>query len=108
MKQISTSSRAVRFSAVLGLAGLFAGLMTAMPAGAQDWRYHHWNDNSVQRLDRDAIRRDENKLHDLYDQKKIAQRNHNYDRVRSLNRRISDLRLRLDSNRYELHRDMHR
>ncbi len=108
MKQMSTSSRAVRFSAVLGLAGVFAGLTTAMPAEAQDWHYHHWKDNTVQRLDREAIRRDENKLRDLYDQRSIAQRNHNRDRVHSLDRRISDLRLRLDSNRYEQRRDMHR
>ena len=108
MKQMSTSSRAVHLSAVLGLVGLFAGLMTAAPAQAQDWHYHHWNDNTIKQMDRDAIHRDENRLHNLYDQRKIAQRNHNRDKVRSLNRRIADVRARLDANSYELRRDSHR
>ncbi len=109
MKQLSTSSRAIRLTAVLGLTGLLAGFVSATPAHADDdWHFHRYDAHLDYRLDRDAVRRDENLLHSLYNQKRDAQRNHDNFRVRSLNRRISDIRARLDTNRYELRTDRNR
>ena len=99
MKQMFSHTRALRAAAVLGLTGMLAGIITAAPAHAQDdWHFHRWNDHG--RYDRVMVTRDENRLRDLYAQRRDAQFHHDRRAVRRLDQRIADLRYRLDHDRY--------
>ena len=99
MKQMFSHTRALRAAAVLGLTGMLAGIVAVAPAHAQDdWHFHRWDDHA--RYDRMAVRRDESRLHDLYDQRRVAQDHHDRYAVRRLNQRITDLRFKLDHDKY--------
>lgn len=99
MKQMFNNTRAARFASVLGLTGMLAGIVSVAPANAQDdWHFHRWNDHG--RYDRVMVTRDERRLHDLYDQRRVAQDHHDWRAVKRLNQRITDVRFKLDHDKY--------
>jgi hypothetical protein len=100
-------NRAFRWTAVLGLSALFAGMMSlsfAPAAHADDWRTERER-NHIRR-DIEDVRRDERRLQELEDLLYWQRRHRDWQAARATERRISDLRRHIEEDRRDIRRDV--
>lgn len=89
----------IRFASALGLAAVLGGLVSIVPAQAQD--YHV-------RRDIADVRRDERKLDDLYNRRQREVDRRDWRDVRRIDREIAELRRHINEDRRDIRGDVRR